>query len=450
METLPKTTPVTLEELYNAWQKASFDELNELLAEAHPSDIARFLESLPTKQRVVVWKSTEFDRAEVLSYMHDAERAELIHRMGAEEVAAATTEMDTDDAVDLLQSLSEQRVEQVLMAMDEEHRQQLSKVLFYDENSAGGLMNVDTLTVRGDLSLKVILRYLRRHVELPDKTDALFVVNADNHYRGMLFLADIVTNDPDLLVEDIMSTQIMPIPVNMPSQAVALLFEQHGFISVPVIDQDTTLIGRITVDDILDVIREESDRTLLHRAGLDEEDDMFASTLSTAWARAVWLGINLLTAFLASYVIGQFEGALSQIVALAVLMPIVASMGGIAGTQTLTVMIRGMALGKVSNANAFWLLKKEVAVGVLNGLVWAVVVGVVAMIWFGSFKLGLVIGAAIVINLFFAAFSGMLLPLILKKLSIDPALAGGVILTTVTDIVGFAAFLGLATMWLLK
>ncbi|EIJ41900.1 Mg2+ transporter MgtE [Beggiatoa alba B18LD] len=449
METLPTTPPVTLEELYSAWQKAAFDELNELFAETHPSDIARFLESLPAKQRVIVWKSTEFDRAEVLSYMHDAERAELIHRMGAEEVAAATTEMDTDDAVDLLQTLSEQRVEQVLMAMDEEHRQQLSKVLFYDEDSAGGLMNVDTLTVRGDLSIKVILRYLRRHAELPDKTDALFVVDAENRYRGMLFLADIVTNNPDLLVEDIMSTQITPIPVNMPSQSVALLFEQHGFISVPVIDQDSTLLGRITVDDVLDVIREESDRTLLHRAGLDEEDDMFAPTLSTTWARAVWLGINLLTAFLASYVIGQFENALSQIVALAVLMPIVASMGGIAGTQTLTVMIRGIALGKVSSANAFWLLKKEVAVGVLNGLIWAVVVGIVAMIWFSSIKLGLVIGAAIVINLFFAAFSGMLLPLILKRLSIDPALAGGVILTTVTDVIGFAAFLGLATLWLL-
>ncbi len=448
--TAPTPTPLPIQDaLHEALDQADEERLNALLATAHPADIAHLLSTLPAKQRTALWHAESLVQSEVLAYVDDSIRAELIEDMPAEEVAAATEQMDTDDAVDLLQDLPEERVEEVLQAMDELRRLRLTQILSYDEDTAGGLMNTDTLTVRLDLRLSTVLRYLRRHEKLPEKTEALLVVDMENRYQGMLFLTDLITQDPDLKVREVMSQTVEAIPAQISTREVARIFEHRDLLTAPVVDENGVLLGRITVDDVLDVIRSEAEHALMSHAGLDEEDDMFAPILTTSRNRAVWLGINLVTAFLAAWVIGLFEATLQQVVALAVLMPIVASMGGIAGSQTLTVVIRGIALDKVNNKNAPWLLRKEVAVGILNGLLWAVVVAGIAIVWFNDYLLGLIIGAAVTINLFFAAFSGMLVPLLLKRLSIDPALAGGVILTTVTDVVGFASFLGLATAFLL-
>lgn len=444
------TTVDALNLLHETLEEGDTHATSELLEALHPSEIARILESLPAKQREQVWELESVEEGEVLPYVSEGVRVELMQDMDPHEVAAATEEMDIDDAADLLQDLPDETVEQVLQAMAVPQRQRLTQVLFYPEDTAGGIMNIDTLTVRPEISLDVIFRYLRRFPKLPSRTDMLIVVDRDNKYLGGLLLTHLLTSDPKATVNAVMSNDITPIPARTPTLKVARLFEERDFISTPVVDEEGYLVGRITVDDVIDVIRTEAEHNLMGRAGLDEEDDMFASTLTTTYHRAFWLGINLTTAFLAAWVIGLFEETLDKVVALAVLMPIVASMGGIAGSQTLTVVIRGIALGKVTDTNIPWLLRKEVSVGLLNGFLWSTVVACVAMIWFSSFKLGLIIGVALIINLFFAALSGMLIPVILNRLSIDPALAGGVILTTVTDVIGFAAFLGLATFLLVS
>ncbi len=435
-----------LDSLYDALEQGSQSEIEKLLTELHPSEIADILESLPQKQREDLWQQVEQDK--VLPYLNDAVRVELMQDMPAAQVATAAEGMETDDAVDLLQDLSDEMVEEVLTKMERQHYQRLRQVLFYPEDSAGGLMNTDFLVVRVDMTLVMVLRYLRHFDELPEKTDVLMVVDSKNHYCGVLSITDLLTHSPKLTVKEVMSTDIEAIPADMSAHEVALLFEQRDFLSAPVVDKDGVLVGRITIDDVVDVIRAEADHNLMGAAGLDEEDDMFAPILQTTRDRALWLGINLGTAFLASYVIGLFESTLEQVVALAVLMPIVASMGGIAGSQTLTIVIRGMALEQITDNNTPFLLRKELAVSLLNGFIWAVVVALIAILWFGSLKLGFIIGSALIINLFCAALAGVLIPLILRRLSIDPALAGGVILTTVTDVIGFAAFLGLATVFL--
>jgi magnesium transporter len=444
------TTPTSLDSLHDTLEKGSGTEINELVEELHPSEIADTLESLPPKQRDKLWQQEGIEQEEVLAYVSDGVRVELMQNMSPAKVAAATQSMDTDDAVDVLQDLPDDVVEEVLQAMDIQHYRRLIRVLFYPEDSAGGLMNTDILVVRTEMTLKMVLRYLRRFEKLPEKTDVLMVVDSDNRYRGVLPIMKLLTNSPQMFVEQVMSTDMEAIQAQLSTHEVARLFEQRDLLSVPVVDEQGILVGRITIDDVVDVIRAEADHHLMGRAGLDEEDDMFAPILTTTRDRALWLGINLATAFLAAYVIGQFEATLEKIVALAVLMPIVASMGGIAGSQTLTIVIRGMALDQITDTNIPWLLKKELAVSFLNGIMWAIVVAALAILWFGDIKLGLIIGSSIIINLFFAALSGVLIPIILKRLSIDPALAGSVILTTVTDVVGFGSFLGLATLLLLN
>lgn len=439
-----------LEIINDALESGAQEDIDNLLEKLHPAEIAQILESLPSKQREIVWESEKVVEADVLPYVGDTVRQELMHTMDASEVAAATEGMDTDDAVDLLQDLSDEVIEEVLQAVNEQQRRRLTQVLFYPEDSAGGLMNTDTLTVRLDLTLKIVLRYLRGRQALPEKTDALMVVDRYNHYLGILPLSELIINEPEMKVRDVMWHDVEGISAHLSTHEVAHLFERRDLISAPVVDEEGFLLGRITVDDVIDVIRQESEHALMSRAGLDEAEDMFAPILSTTRQRAIWLGINLATAFLAAWVIGLFEATLEKVVAVAVLMPIVASMGGIAGTQTLTVVIRGIALGKISSANIPWLLQKEILVGVFNGIIWAVVVAVLAVLWFKNLNLGFIIACALLINLFFAALSGMLIPLVLKRLSIDPALAGGVILTTVTDVVGFFAFLGLATIFLVN
>jgi magnesium transporter len=333
--------------------------------------------------------------------------------------------------------------------MDHQDRVRLTTVLGYAEDSAGGLMNTDTVSVRPDVTLETVLRYLRMRGELPEKTDALFVVNRYDRYLGALDVTRLLTEDLERTVGEVMDPQAGGIPPEMPANKVASLFQDRDLMSAAVVAPDGRLLGRITVDDVVDVIREQADHSVMSMAGLDEEADMFAGVVPSARRRGVWLGVNLATAFLAAWVVGLFEATIQQIVALAVLMPIVASMGGVAGTQTMTLMIRGLALGQVERANARWLLGKEVAVALLNGLAWATVVAAVSMLWYHDWRIAAVIFLAMVVNLFAAALAGVLVPLGLKRLGVDPAVAGGVVLTTVTDVVGFASLLGLGTLALL-
>jgi len=424
--------------------------VRQVMHDMHPSEIAELLESLPARERDDFWQLIDPDlKGDVLSCINDQARAGLLEDMHPEKVAELTRDLDADDVADIVQDLPDEKLNKVLRSMDKQHRERLEAVLLYEEDTAGGLMNPDTITVRSDVSLDVVFRYLRRYANVPDHTDSLIVVDRQDRYLGKLPMARLVTSDPDLHVGDVMDRGPDGIPASMSAVAVAKIFDNHDLLSAAVVDEYGLLLGQITIDDIVDVIKELSDHSFMSMAGLDAEDDMFAPVLETSKRRTIWLGINLLTALIASWVIGRFEGAIQQIVALAVLMPVVASMGGIAGSQTLTIVIRGMALGQIGMANAWALLRKELLVGIVNGLVWALVVGLVAEYWFGSSQLGVIIGAAIIINLITAALTGVSIPLLLKKMDIDPALAGGVVLTTFTDVVGFMSFLGLATIFLL-
>ncbi len=439
-----------LHNLSEAIELGDVDSVKSLIERLHPAEVASLLESLPQPERDQVWEQLDSEQhTDVLAEAEDAVRASRMAQMNAEELAAVAQDVDLDDAVDILQDLPEDLADEVLLAMDEQNRARLESVLRYPEDTAGGLMNTDVITVRADVTLETVLRYLRRRSEIPEKTNRLMVVDRDNRYLGALRLAALLINDPEREVRTLMEMGLPSIPASMPESEVAKLFEQRDLISAPVVDEQGLLLGRITVDDVMDVIRDEGEHSLMGMAGLHEEEDTFAPVMRTARGRALWLGINLATALFASWVIGWFEATLQQVVALAILMPVVASMGGIAGTQALTVVIRGMALGQIGWSNLRWLMFKELMVGILNSLAWALVVGGIAMMWFGDALLGVIVGAALVTNLVAAALTGAGLPLILRSLSIDPALAGGVILTTVTDVVGFVSFLGLGTIFLL-
>jgi magnesium transporter len=416
----------------------------------HPAETARLLESLPLQERALLWEMVSpDDEGDVLVELSDEVRDGLIEDMQTEELIAATAGMDFDDLADLLADLPEAVTRQVLQSLDKADHDRLQQVLAYDEDCAGGLMNVDIVTVRPDVTLEVVMRYLRAVGEMPDGTDLLFVVNRDNEYVGSLFLSRLLTHDPDTLVSSIMSTQVMPIPAHTPSAQVVWEFENRDLLSAPVVDDDYRVVGRITVDDVVDVIREEAEHSLMSAAGLDEEDDMFAPVFKSARRRALWLGINLGTAFLAAAVVDLFQTTIDKIVLLAVLMPVVPSMGGVAGTQSLVIITRAMALGQVDKTNAARILKKELAVSLLNGLGWSIVVATFTYLWFGDWRIGGVIAAAMIINLFIAALSGFGIPMLLKRMRIDPAIAGGVVLTTVTDVVGYMTFLGLGAALLL-
>ncbi len=422
-----------------------------MLNALRPAEIAHLLESLPLTQRKVVWELLDEHAAgEVLLEVTEDVRETLLQEMDLADIVTATEGLEIDDLADLVKELPRHITWEVIDSLDHQNRERLEAVLPYPEDSAGGLMNLDTVTVRAEVTLDVVMRYLRRLGEkVPKDTDKLFVVNRDGFYLGALSLSRVLTNDPDDSVAEVMSLDIQPIPADWGEREVANRFEKHDLLSAPVVDEQGRLLGRITIDDVVDVIREEGEHQFMGRAGLSEDEDMFAPVLISAQRRALWLGINLLTAFLASWVIRQFESTIDQIVALAVLMPIVASMGGIAGTQTLTLAIRGIALGQLTSNNSRWLMIKELAVGAINSLIWGAVVGVIAGVWFQDTHIALLIATAIAINLIFAALAGAALPLLLEKFGIDPALAGGVLLTTVTDVVGFLAFLGLATLFLL-
>lgn len=437
--------------LAEALETGRLVHIRQMVNELHPAEIAHLLESLPRNERELVWELVEPDKdGDVLLYVNDEVRAKLIRQMDPEELVAATAGLDTDDLADILQDLPDIVIHRVLQSMGEQDRIRLEAVLSYPEDTAGGLMNIDTITVRPNVTLDVVLRYLRIRGEIPEMTDHLIVVNRADKYIGLLAINDLLTQDPELVVGRVMTRDVEPITANTPASEVASLFEQRDLISAPVVDDEGKLLGRITIDDVVDVIRDEAEHSIMSMAGLDEEDDIFAPVVTSSRRRAVWLGVNLATAFLASWVIGLFEVTIQKVVALAVLMPIVASMGGIAGTQTLTLVIRGMALGYIGHSNMRRMMIKEVAVGLLNGLLWALVVAVIAMLWFGDYMVGALIAVALVVNLIAAALAGVSIPLLMRRMGFDPALSSSVILTTVTDCTGFFVFLGLATLVLIK
>ena len=442
------TELTTQASLLEALESGQYDRVRELLAALHPSEIADLLESLPARSREMLWGLIEpGQEGNVLSHAQDAVRAGLLELMQPEQVADATIGLATDDAADILQDLPDEVIDSVLLSMDAQNRARVSTILSYSEDSAGGLMNTDVVSVRADVTVDVVCRYLRQLGKLPEHTDSLMVVDRQSLYTGTLPLSSVLTMKPDDMVGEIMQSG-MAIPATTPDHEVAKIFEQRDLLSAAVVDEQGKLLGRITVDDVVDVIQDDAEQAVFSMAGLGE-DDMFAPVLFSAKRRAIWLGINLMTAFLASWVIGRFEHTIEQLVALAVLMPIVASMGGNAGIQTLTIVVRGLALGQLSKSNVPSLLLKEFAVGALNGVVWVCLVALVATIWFGKIALGVIIGLAMMVNLLTAAAAGALIPLTLKRLGIDPAVASGVLLTAVTDVVGFMTFLGLATIFLL-
>ena len=436
----------SLIELNQALESGTFVQVRRLLNGLPAPEVAHVIQSSPPKTRAIIWRLINSEReGEVLPYLSDEIQSQFLSSLDSQEVLTITEGLEADDIADILQQLPNRVIREVLQLMGQQDRQRVEQVLSYPEDTAGGIMNTSAITVRPKTPLDVVLRYLRRHDELPEMTDSLIVVNRSDEFIGLLPLSKLLVSDPSVTVREIMDTDIEAIPAAMDDGQVAQLFERNDWVSAPVVDDNGKLLGRITIDDVVDVIREDADHSLMSLAGLDEDEDTFAPVLQAAPRRAVWLGINLLTAFLASAVIGLFEGALDKVVALAILMPIVASMGGVAGTQTLTIVIRGMALGQIHQKNSQWLINRELLVGLINGLCWSLVVAVAASLWFNDNTLGAIIAAAMTINLITAAFAGAVIPILLQRMNIDPALAGGVVLTTVTDVVGFMSFLGLAT-----
>jgi magnesium transporter len=452
MKSQPESTPVSasLQALHEALETGTMRQLRRMVNALNHAEIADLLESLPGQQRSIVWEliATE-DEGDVLIELNDEVRATLIGAMETEELVAATANLALDDLADLIAELPEAVNREVLRSLDASDRFRLQNVLKYDEDSAGGLMNPETVTVRANVTVEVVLRYLRMRGQMPTGMDGVFVVDRGGYYLGSLSLTRLVTAEQDATVNDVMDTSLPAIDANMDAAVVVTLFENYDLILAPVVDDDGKLVGRINVDDVLDVIRDEASHSILSMAGLDEDDDMFAPIATSARRRSIWLGVNLATAFLAAWVAGLFEATLDQVVSLAILMPTVPSMGGVAGTQTLILITRGIALGQIERANARWLLQKEIGVSILNAIGWASVVALVTYWWKGTWLLGAVIALALGISLLFAAVSGFVVPILLKRLRIDPALAGGVVLTTITDVVGLTSFLGIGSLVLL-
>ena len=436
-----------LKTVNRALASGALSEVRQVLNNLPGAEAAHLLESSPPREREILWQLLNQEQeTEVLQYLGEEVRVELLRDLPTEELVELIEDLDTDDLADLLQELPEQVTSRVLAGLDAQNRERLEQVMNYPEDTAGGLMNTDVITVRPEITFSVVQRYLRRLGDIPKTTDNLLVVNRKNQFVGVLPLTRVLISDPGTSVREAMITDVEAIPATQDAHEVAKLFERLDLVTAPVVDDDGMLVGRITIDDVVDVIMEEAEHSLMGMAGLGEDEDTFGSVWQTVRRRALWLGINLLTALAASAVISLFEDTLEKVVALAVLMPIVASMGGIAGSQTLTLVIRAMALGQVQAGNTRYLLTKELAVGAFNGMLWALVIGVTAALWFDDPSLGVIIGCAMILNLVVAAGAGALIPMAMKRMGIDPALAGSVVLTTVTDIVGFMAFLGLATL----
>ncbi len=426
-----------------AWQ-----DIDSLIRDLRSEDLADILESSPPTQRAELWNTFGEDhQSEIIQHVDEDIVRSLLGDKSGEEIATVLEKADGDTTADILQQLPADLIRDTLEAMDAQDRTRVEKLLSYPEDTAGGLMDTDTISVRADITLDVVLRYLRRHSALPPMTDSIYVVNTSNDFVGVLPLSTLLVSDTSLMVREMMVTETTALRAEMSDHDVAAMFERYDLVSAPVVDEHNKLLGRITVDNVVDVIIDEADHSILGMAGLTEDEDTFAPIWRTARSRAIWLGANLITAFIAASVIDLFKDTIEKVVVLAVLMPIVASMGGVAGSQTLTLVIRNMAQYELSGNNLGWLTRRELAVGTINGFLWAVIVAIVASVVFQDSQLGLIIAAALVINLFVAALSGALLPGFLRSIGIDPAIAGTVVLTTITDVVGFLSFLGLATIF---
>lgn len=447
----PDKTARQLRLLSDALDSGRLGPVRRLVHTLAPAEIGNLLESLPHAKRMVVWGLVDpGDDGEVLVHVGDEVRESLIADMDADELVAAVEDLDIDDLADLVEDLPDAVIEEVLRAMDRENRERLEQALAYPEDTAGRLMNPDVVTVRADTTVDVVLRYLRLRGELPEHTDHLYVVNRRHQLMGWVALQDLVTCEPGTAINKLIDDELTAIHVGDSASGVARQFSDHDWVSAPVVDDGNVLLGRITVDDVLDIIREQAEHQALGAAGLDEDEDLFSPIRRAVRGRVVWLGINLLTAFMAAFVIGRFEATIEQVVALAVLMPIVAGIGGNAAVQVLTLMVRGLALGQVGASNSRILLWKEFRVALINGTLIGALVGLVALVWFRDWVLSLVIFLALVINFCSAAVAGVLLPLLLKRMRVDPAVAGTVVVTAVTDIMGFFSFLGLATVIMLR
>src|SRR5688500_7608703 len=445
------TTARQLRLLSDALDSGRLGPVRRLVNTLSPAEIGNLLESLPPGKRTVVWGLVDpEDDGEVLVHVGDEVREGLLAEMDPDEIIAAVEDLDIDDLADLVEDLPDTVIDEVLKSMDRDNRERLEQALSYPEDTAGRLMNPDVVTVRTDTTVDVVLRYLRLRGELPEHTDHLYVVSRRHQYIGRIALQALLTHEANTPVNQLIDDDQPAIGVDESSDEVARQFSDHDWISAPVVDDGNVLLGRITIDDVVDIIREQAEHQALGAAGLDEDEDMFSPVLRATRRRLIWLSINLATAFLAASVVDRFAGTIDQLVALAVLMPIVAGMGGNAGTQVLALMVRGLALGQVGASNVRILLWKEARVALLNGLVLGVVLALIVLFWFQSIGLSLVIAVALTLNLLFAATAGVMVPLTLKRMGYDPALASSIFLTTVTDVMGFFTFLGLATLVLLQ
>ena len=426
---------------------SSLNQVKRMLGNMHSSEIAHSLESLPPKERQLLWSMIEIeDEGEIIAELNDEIQQELIAEISPDELIKIIEDLELDEIVDILQALPESKTQNILSSMSQRDQKRIKEALVYPEDSAGGLMNTDIISVRPKHSIEVVMRYLRAQKKLPKNTDQIFVVSRENKYLGALPVSSILVSEPLLNTRELMETATKPLDADLIDKDVARLFEQNDWVSAPVVDKNFHLIGRITIDDVVDVIIEDADQNFLGMAGIAE--DTFAAPARAARGRVLWLSINLMTAFIASMTIGLFQATIDQIVYLAILMPIVASMGGVAGTQTLTIVIRGLTLQQINSSNLNWLFKREVAVSIVNGMVLSILVGGITYLWFESLVLSLVISIAMVINLISSAIAGILIPIILRKFNQDPAIAGSVVVTTVTDVIGFFSFLGLAAIFL--
>ena len=439
----------TLQDINHAIENGMFVHVYRLLDDMEPEDIAHLLEASPPKTRTVLWQLTDQEQqGEILEELSEDVKDGIMVNMLPEQLAAATEGMESDDAAYLLRNLPDDIFQNVLAQMDTQDRARIEHALSYSEQTAGGIMSTDVVTIRADVSVDVVLRYLRMKGSLPEATDALYVVDQNSKLVGFLAITLLLTSQADVEISDIMESADEAIDVDMNTSEVAQLFQRRNWVSAPVVDSEYLLVGRITIDDIVDIIREDAEHSMMSMAGLDDEEDTFAPVLKSARSRSIWLGCNVLAALAAASVSNLFENTLEQMAAIAILMTIVPSMGGVAGNQTVALVIRGIAVGHIGDSNTRWLLTKEALVGLLNGITWAAIIGGVVFVWKGSLILGAVIAAAMLTNLLVAGVAGVLVPILLKKMKIDPALAGGMALTTITDMVGLSVFLGLATLFL--
>ena len=439
-----------LTKIINALEKDKAINIQNTLSSLNPSEIARLLESLTTRERNVLWQMVnQEDEGEILKELIEEVRQNLISQMDTSELIAATQDMELDDLADILSDLPNQITDQVIKALDTEDQNRLESVISYDENTAGGLTNPKIISIRRGVNIDGLIKYLRNMKSLPQNTNYIYVINRDNQYIGAIQLVDLFTQSKDMLIEEIMDSNVKAINADVKAEEVAIEFQDLDLISAPVIDSNNKLLGQITIDDVVDVIQDQVNSEIFNMAGLDDEDDMFAPIFISSKRRAVWLGANLVAAFIVATAVSLFQETLDQIVILAVLMPIVASMGGVAGNQTLILVIRGIAMGKIQKSNAIKLLNKEALVALLNGFIWSIVVSIIAVILFKTkWEIGIIVGISMLINIIASAIAGVSIPFILKRIGIDPALAGGVMMTTLTDVLGFITFLGLATVFL--